>query len=240
VSELTHHDTDDSFHEIQLSGKQLVFVFMAGSLLAVVIFLCGVLVGRNVRSDRAAAVEATDTLASSAVAPPPASTPTQPVASGGPPAAEPPAPAPEPEDELSYAKRLQSNATPTEKLKSSTEPAAAPKAQAPAPAPKTQAPAAATPAATTPASTTPAAPASAGRPGAWIVQVISLQDRAAAANIATQLTGKGYPAFVLDPVPGAPKIFRVQVGGYTDKNDAEQASRRLEKDEQYKPLVRSR
>jgi cell division septation protein DedD len=45
---------------------------------------------------------------------------------------------------------------------------------------------------------------------------------------------------VLDPVPGAPKIFRVQVGGYTDKNDAEQASRRLEKDEQYKPLVRSR
>jgi cell division septation protein DedD len=78
------------------------------------------------------------------------------------------------------------------------------------------------------------------RPGAWIVQVISLQDRGAAATIAKRLTGKGYPAFVLDPAPGAPAIYRVQVGGYPDRRDAEQASRRLEKDEQFKPLVRSR
>jgi cell division septation protein DedD len=84
------------------------------------------------------------------------------------------------------------------------------------------------------------APVGSARPGAWIVQVISLQDRAAAGTIARGLAAKGYPAFVLDPAPGAPRIYRVQVGGYADKNDAEQASRRLEKDEQFKPLVRSR
>ena len=52
MSELTHHDADDGFHEIQLSGKQLVFLFMFATSLAVAIFLCGVQVGRNVRSDR--------------------------------------------------------------------------------------------------------------------------------------------------------------------------------------------
>ena len=44
-------DADDGFHEIQLSGKQLVFLFMATTVVSVVIFLCGVLVGREVRGD---------------------------------------------------------------------------------------------------------------------------------------------------------------------------------------------
>ena len=33
MSELTHHDADDGFHEIQLSGKQLVFLFFATTAL---------------------------------------------------------------------------------------------------------------------------------------------------------------------------------------------------------------
>ena len=47
---LTAHAQDDGFHEIQLNGKQLVFLFMAATVVSVVIFLCGVLVGRGVRS----------------------------------------------------------------------------------------------------------------------------------------------------------------------------------------------
>ncbi|HEV3483853.1 MAG TPA: hypothetical protein VG106_00485, partial [Vicinamibacterales bacterium] len=51
------HDTaplnDDAFHEIQLSGKQLVFLFMATTVVSVFIFLCGVLVGRGVRAEKA-------------------------------------------------------------------------------------------------------------------------------------------------------------------------------------------
>jgi cell division septation protein DedD len=49
---LTSHPTDDGFHEIQLNGKQLVFLFMAATVVSVVIFLCGVLVGRGVRAER--------------------------------------------------------------------------------------------------------------------------------------------------------------------------------------------
>ena len=41
---------DDGLREIQLNGKQLVFLFMASTVVAVVIFLCGVMVGRGVRT----------------------------------------------------------------------------------------------------------------------------------------------------------------------------------------------
>src|SRR6266496_5074894 len=54
--DLAHNTRDDGFHEIQLNGKQLVFVFMAATVVSVVIFLCGVLVGRGVRAERAATV----------------------------------------------------------------------------------------------------------------------------------------------------------------------------------------
>src|SRR5215211_3899380 len=110
---------EEGFHEIQLNGKQLVFLFMTLTSLAVAIFLCGVQVGRGVKSDRA--VEGGDVIASAAL-PPAATTPSQPAAADGPPAAEPPAPAPEPDDELSYAKRLQGDqsAAPAEKLKSAS------------------------------------------------------------------------------------------------------------------------
>ena len=48
---------DDGFHEIHLSGKQLFALFMATVVVSVVIFLIGVFVGRNVRSQQAAAAE---------------------------------------------------------------------------------------------------------------------------------------------------------------------------------------
>ena len=227
MSETTHHDAlnDEGFHEIQLSGKQLVALFMATTVVAVVIFLCGVQVGRNVKGDRVAA-EPSDTVASAAT-PPPASTPTEAAPSGGPPAAEPPAPAQD--DELSYAKRLQQADQPArEKLASPpSQPAVAP-------------PAATPPAATPPQQPSAAAPASAGRPGTWIVQLSALQDRSVAANTVRDLVAKGYPAFVLDPAPGAPVIYRVQVGGYPDRDKADQAAHRLEEEEHYKPYVRAR
>lgn len=232
MTELTQHDTDDGFHEIQLSGKQLVFLFMMATTVLVMTFLCGVWVGRGVPNDRGG--DNPDTMASAT--PPPAATPSQPPASSGPPSSEPPAPAVEPDDELSYAKRLQADSAPSEKLKppAATPPASPPPASTAKPTPPAAAPAPAQP------KPEPTPPPSTGRAGAWIVQVVSLQDRAAAAQIAKRLTAKGYPAFVLDPPAGGPRIYRVQVGGYSDKNDAEQASRRLERDEHMKPFVRSR
>ena len=65
---------DDGFHEIQLNGKQLVFLFMAVTVVSVVIFLCGVLVGRGVRLDRgAASPDAVEAMAEDLPAAPPPS-----------------------------------------------------------------------------------------------------------------------------------------------------------------------
>ena len=49
---------DDGFREIQLSGKQLVFLFMAVTVVLVVTFLTGVLVGRGVRVERSESAQA--------------------------------------------------------------------------------------------------------------------------------------------------------------------------------------
>ena len=45
---------EDSFREIQLSGKALVFLFMAVTVIAVGIFLMGLLVGRGVLATKGA------------------------------------------------------------------------------------------------------------------------------------------------------------------------------------------
>src|SRR3954468_1141006 len=70
---------DDGFHGIQRNGKQLVFLGIATTLVSVVIFLCGVLVGRGVKPldtvAQAAGPQAFDTPASSPVAPGAISTP---------------------------------------------------------------------------------------------------------------------------------------------------------------------
>jgi cell division septation protein DedD len=229
VADITHDAapvTDDGFHEIQLSGKQLVFLFMTATLVLVAVFLLGVQVGRGVKSDRSLDATTADAL-STAAPPPAASTPSQPAASSGPPAAEPPAPAQDTDDELSYAKRLQGDSAPAEKLK---PPAADAKPAAAAPAaPKA-----------TPAAPKQAAPASAGQAGAWVVQLVALKDRSEAAGVAKRLASKGYPAFVLDPAAGAPVIYRVQVGGYPDRDHADQAARRIAKEENMQGYVRSR
>src|SRR5438105_4133255 len=71
---------DQSFHEIQLSGKQLIFLFMCAVILTVVVFLFGVSVGREVRSAQAQTAQATPTPSAPsnayvpAAAPPPTQT----------------------------------------------------------------------------------------------------------------------------------------------------------------------
>jgi hypothetical protein len=232
VSE-TNELADEGFHEIQLNGKQLVFLFILVASVLIATFLMGVKVGRGVPLDRG--VEGGEAFASAT--PPEAATPSQPAAAGGPPAAEPPAPAPEPDDELSYAKRLQGDqsAAPAEKLK----------AAAPAPPvspPKPVNPPPATVAAPSPTSkpAPPPAAADTGRPGPFIVQLTALKVRSEAVTIVRGLVAKGYPAFVQDPAPGSPPLYRVQVGGFPDRDAASQAARRLEKEEQFKPYVRSR
>jgi cell division septation protein DedD len=251
MSELLHqHEVaDDAFHEIQLSGKQLVFLFMATTIVAVVIFLCGVQVGRGVRLPRSS--EAIDPIAAVTPASSPARATSGSVAAppteAPPPPAEPPPPAKETAEDLSYAKRLQADVAPNDKVKPRAE-TAAPTLAAKPEAKSTEVKsaeakpdtAAAHPAppkeAVAKAATPPSAPTGA-RPGVWVVQVHALKDHSAAAALAERLSSKGYPAFVLSPAPGAPSIYRVQVGRFNDRKEAEQVARRLEKEEQFKPWI---
>ncbi len=240
MTDITHDAAsaaDDGFHEIQLSGKQLVFLFMTATLVLAAVFLLGVQVGRGVKTDRSPDIASTDALSTATVTPP-VSTPPPTAAASGPPAAEPPAPAQDADDQLSYAKRLQGDSAAPEQLKPLSSPRSAaesksariaePKTSATLPAPKPNA---------APASN---AAASNGQAGAWVVQLVALKDRGDAAAMAKRLSTKGYPAFVLDPSAGAPVIYRVQVGGYPDRDHADQAARRIEREEKIQGYVRSR
>ena len=240
-----HEGSDDGFHEIQLSGKQLVFLFMATTVVSVVIFLCGVLVGRGVRVDRPAGAD------ESSVAASPAPTDTVHEAQAVP-TAEPPTP-PVEGPALEYKTRLESEKPVQETLKPPKPEAApqpraeAPTAQAaPPPAPTEQPkPTTETPNSQADAQKPAAAAAPVGQPRAvrnprdsWVVQIVALRDRQAAHSLVKRLAGKGYPAFLVDPAAGAPApVFKVQVGRYADRDEAEQVRRRLEKEEQFKPWI---
>ena len=200
---------DDGFREIQLSGKQLVFYCMAALVFIVVVFLMGVQVGRGVLAQRGAP-EAADAGAFSRETeppPPPAS-----VSQGS----TPPVTAGE---KLSYAERLASPEPPAEPLKKAAD---APPAPKPEPVLKSPTPAA-----------TAAEPASTG----FEIQVGALRERGLADSIAKRLVAKGYPAYVVPPAKGTPDPYRVRVGKYQDRREADTVAAKLQKEEQFKPWV---
>ena len=52
-----------------------------------------------------------------------------------------------------------------------------------------------------------------------------------------RLNAKGYEAYVQGPAENAPAIFRVRVGNYPTRSEAESAAARLEKEGQFKPWI---
>jgi cell division septation protein DedD len=57
-------------------------------------------------------------------------------------------------------------------------------------------------------------------------------------SVVKRLTSKGYPAFLVNPAPGAPQAFyKVQVGRYSDRAEAEQASQRIKKEEKFQSWI---
>ena len=250
---------DEGLHEIQLNGKQLVFLFMASTVVAVVIFLCGVMVGRGVRVQRP--VDAIEASVDASTDPTAVTRPAAPTAS----AAAAPGNAPVASQEtLTYPNRLEGQEPPEETLKPGSgirdsgsvatsakpEPVPAKAASAPAkpalskpaPAPAKPVLAAAKPA-PAPANSAPAAAtASSAVPGepsgdGFVVQVAAVTDRREAETIARRLAGKGYPSFVTTPPNGIPKMFRVRIGKYPTRREAETIAARLEKEDQFKPWI---
>jgi len=247
VATQTH---DDGFHEIQLNGKQLVFLFMAVTVVSVVIFLCGVLVGRGVRTDRAASVADASGIA-------PVTTPESPRAQQAPvpPGSDPTKAAPPSGDDLTFFNRLEKKAAPAEQIKAPADktPAAdKPQAVRKVPAeekgaagPKTPPPAAAREQVQVPASTAakpapvPASDASATEPAGtgFALQITALKEQGEAEAVARRLTAKGYAAYVLKPAAGSPSVYRVRVGKFKTRREAETIATKLNKEEQFTPWI---
>ena len=205
---------------------------MAATVVSVVIFLCGVLVGRGVRAERGAIPDGTPTASNvetappaPAAAPPPAATP----AGSDPTKAAPPA------DDLTYFSRLEKPAAAPEHLKAPPEKVEPPAPKAAQAAPPRTAPPAPAPA---PAESRAAAPEVAEPNGAgFAVQIAALNVRGDAEAIAKRLSSKGYAAYVMSPPAGAPTVFRVRIGKFPTRREAENVASKLQKEEQFKPWV---
>jgi cell division septation protein DedD len=239
---------DEAFHEIQLNGKQLVFLFMAATVVSVVIFLCGVLVGRGVKAQLGSGVENSpaSTIAETTPTQPPTPAPAPAAGSDPTTVAAPPPPA----DDLTYFNRLEKSNAPAEQLKPSAE-------RGPAPVERRNAPVAAAPPAPPPTVAAPPKPAkepppakepvpaaapvntASSEPGGqgFAVQIAALNVRSEADAIAKRLSSKGYAAYVMTPANGSPSVFRVRIGKFNTRHEAETIAARLQKEEQFKPWV---
>ena len=221
---------DEGLREIQLNGKQLVFLFMAATVVAVVIFLCGVMVGRGVRVLRAneLAVAAADPDADPTASP--ASVPPQSVSPQDGSAAISVSPT-----DTTYPGRLglDGQDPPEELLDDVVKSPSVPPVVVPRPVP----------ARTPPTPRKASAPDTAIVPGepegnGFVVQVAAVNDRRQAEAIAGRLSRKGYPSFVTTSSGSAtPRKFRVRVGKYPERRKAQLIAARLEKEEQFKPWI---
>jgi cell division septation protein DedD len=230
---------DQEVHEIQLNGKQLVFMFMAATAVAVVVFFCGVMVGRGVRQPQTEAIAASTD---------PSIDPTAPIDAGDSATLAQAAPAPEREN-LTYAERLEAPKPLNEPLKfTESKPVVAPpvveqpvpsKAVTPPepkerPVPRNPV----TPPVPAPRKTDAVVASSnfAEPPAKDVVyQVQAHPTRSAAEAQAARLKGKGYAAFVTENPAKVGLKYRVRVGA--TKREADGVLRRLKKEEHVTPWL---
>lgn len=85
----------------------------------------------------------------------------------------------------------------------------------------------------TPPASNPAPPSG----DVWYLQTGAYSTKATADDQVTKLKALQMPAFVLEPAAGAPtKLFRVRIGPYTDRAEAEQVLSRLQR-QGYEPSI---
>jgi len=233
------HSRDDGFSNLQLTQKQTVFLTVALMVVVSVAFIAGVLVGRDVKGSvppglyRETAVM--DAPLPDDLPPPP------PVQAGN-------SESPEGivKETVTYPDRLTQAVPAAESLSETpgvrneelpTDAAPAGSASA-AGATATGVPLRRDPAGTTAAPLASAAMAFAEPEGPGMaVQVSAYRNRREAEAMAGRLTSKGYTAYVMAPVPGAPNLFRVRVGKFTSREDADRVVTRLKREERLEPWI---
>jgi len=206
---------DGAYYEVQLNNKQLVFFFMATLAIAVVVFLCGVMVGRGVHDATLAAAQ-NDIVAMS---PSRATSEAQAMPVAGKPA-------------LDYTERLESDTVqhklegpdgpePTKSVKSeSPENVAAAsrtRSNAPPPPPK------------------PRARTLGKSDGVFTIQVVALKTEDAAESLLKRLKQKNYRAYLENG--GEAGLHRVRVGRFSTRAEAETVAQKLRDEERFKPYI---
>jgi len=200
-----------AYYEVQLNNKQLVFFFMATLAIAVVVFLCGVMVGRGVQDATLAAVP--NDIAAGTLTPSAEKIKAR-------------ASSDKPKPKLDYPDRLdngkvqttletvQSESPETTLRKMRREPPPSPK---PAPAPVRRV-------------------ATLGAPeGAFAVQVVALKTEDAARSLLSRLKNKNYRAYL--EAGGEAGLHRVRVGLFSTRAEAEKVVQKLRDEERFKPYI---
>ena len=213
---------------VHLSDKHIVFVLMTATVAAVVVFLFGVFVGRGVREVKGPMTD--EGMTASADVVPDAAVPDTAVADGAARPATGGAPVP-----LSYPERL-GKTPPAEQVIPAPPPVGdRPGDRAPPDVPAEPVSAAAVPSAGAPATARPGAP---GADAPYTVQVAAVKRRDEAEAIVKRLKANGYDAYVFVPEGDQLGVFRVRIGAFKDKRQADQlAERLLSKDKRYTPWV---
>ncbi len=234
---------DKPFRELQFSSAQLIIVFLAILVLGVFIFLLGISVGKKQAQLTAGPGTGrglkSETVASKAPKPAeafPAGSGTQPagavpeIAKSGETAVQTAKPEP------SGAKKPESPAgAKSENAKPASSPSGKPADKPAVKVPETKVDAA--PEAKTKPADTTTIPAAVKKPGSktaeapkgrFYVQVGAVTDKPAAKGFADKVEQLGFPAAVLDPL-GTDKrtVFRVRVGPYDTKTEADDAQGKL-------------
>jgi DedD protein len=216
---------DESFREIQLSGKQLIALFMAAAVVLIATFLSGVLVGRGVRSQQEPAISADAAQTSGgAVDPTAPPAPVKPTPEAEPPVQTAPPLTPPPQADEAPALYARGQAKPTQAATGAPAGAGADAKPADAKAKETPA------AATVPGGADPAATG-------YFVKVVAYRTKAEADRMTARLSAKGYAAYVTPVTSKGAALYSVRVGKFPTRQDAEAAKRRLEQEEQLKPSI---
>jgi cell division septation protein DedD len=220
-------NTDSLRGDKGLSTRHLILVFLAGVAVCGVFFSLGFLVGYNERSARVPPV--TERVSTPATIPPTVNPPLETVPVGPGSAATSTASVPPPLAPL----KASAPPSPSVEQKPETVPATSPPVAAPAASSanverEPEPGAAATP------------PAGAGEVGVgFTVQIAASRTKQDAEALVKILEGRGYPVFLVTPeyAHANDNLFRVQVGPFTSREDAEKVRAKLTQ-EGFKPFIR--
>jgi cell division septation protein DedD len=211
-----------------LSTRHLILVFLAGVAVCGVFFSLGFLVGYNERSARMAPV--TERVATPATIPPTVNTPleTTLVGSSGAAPSTTSVPPPRASIQASTPASRPSEQKPVTAPGGTASPATAPHPSSAEAERESEPGATATP------------PAAVGEVGVgFTVQVAASRTKQDAEALVKILEGRGYPVFLVTPeyAHANDNLYRVQVGPFTSKDDAEKVRTKLTQ-EGFKPFIK--